>query len=178
VADTFPGALAFVLAREGGYVNDPRDPGGATNQGITQATYDRWRRAHQQPERPVGGIAEDEVRAIYEAEYWRAGHCPDLPWPLQLVHFDASVNHGVEQAAKFLQRAVGVTADGQIGPQTMAAVAALSPGDATRCAEDYLWLRAAFYRSLAQRREASVGFLPGWIRRLELARAAMYGRAA
>lgn len=169
-----PEALAFILAREGvhlergdtGYVNNPNDPGGATNYGITQGTFSAWLASQGLPSRHVRSIRYDEVHAIYERNYWRDGKCDriaDSHPKLALAHMDAGVNHGLVQAAKFLQRAVHVTADGVIGPVTLGAVA---EADEARAVSRYLLQRAAFYRTLAERRPASREFLFGWLARL------------
>jgi len=108
---TFELALAEVLRWEGGYVNDANDPGGATNRGITQTTYNAWRREHGKPPRPVAEIGEDEVRAIYRERYWtlvaerwdQAGH-PGIA----LYLFDAAVQHGVGAARVFERRLADV----------------------------------------------------------------------
>ena len=108
---TFELALAEVLRWEGGYVNDPRDHGGATNRGITQATYDEWRRSKGLPLQPVTEIGEEEVRAIYRERYWvpvaafwdAAGH-PGIA----LYLFDIAVQHGVGTARAFEHRLADV----------------------------------------------------------------------
>jgi lysozyme family protein len=66
----FERALEFTLRWEGGYVNHPSDPGGATNRGITQVTYDQWRTQKRLPTREVRLIEEHEVRSIYWQYYW------------------------------------------------------------------------------------------------------------
>lgn len=126
-ASGFDGALKRVLVHEGGYVEHPADPGGATMQGITQRVYDGWRRRHGQPVRPVRRIAPDEVAAIYRRQYWDAVRADDLPAGLDYALFDAAANSGPAQAAKWLQRALGVTADGQVGEATLAALHGRAP---------------------------------------------------
>ncbi|HEX6053459.1 MAG TPA: glycosyl hydrolase 108 family protein, partial [Gemmatimonadaceae bacterium] len=86
--------LAFILDREGGYVNDPADPGGATNFGVTQAVFSAWLAKAGLPPRPVRDITRDEVRAIYERNYWRDGKCEEIHEThpmLALAHMDACV---------------------------------------------------------------------------------------
>lgn len=97
----FDHALSFVLAREGGYVNHPNDPGGATNLGITQRTYNRWRRNRGQEIASVRDIKLGEVEAIYRQDYWLASGCDKDPWPLSVVVFDTAVNMGRGRAATF-----------------------------------------------------------------------------
>lgn len=156
-------ALPFVLDMEGGYVNNPNDPGGATNQGITQGTYDAWRKSKGLPHATVRHITTEEVQAIYHERYWVDGHCDALPWPLSMAHFDACVNHGIRNATRILQRALAVTDDGIIGPITEAAIDEASP---EKLMNSMTWERLRFYYRICQRRTASRVFLLGWIRRL------------
>lgn len=120
-AANFSSCLAAVLVHEGGYVNDSRDPGGATNQGVTQAVYDSWRHSQALPLQSVRFIQTRETAAIYRLLYWARCRCDDLPAGVDYATFDFSVNSGVNRAARYLQRAVGVPEDGQIGPATIAA---------------------------------------------------------
>lgn len=119
---TFDDALPLVLVHEGGYVNHPRDPGGATNKGITWRTYAAWRRARDLEPQSVRFITDEEVAAIYKRQYWDAVRADDLPAGLDYAVFDFAVNSGPARAAKFLQRILGVEADGHIGEITLAAV--------------------------------------------------------
>lgn len=116
-------ALEHVLAHEGGYVNHPKDPGGATNMGITQRVYDAYRDRQGQPRRSVRAITSDEVADIYKRQYWDAVRGDDLPSGLDYAVFDYAVNSGPRRAAQDLQRELGVTVDGIIGQITLAAIA-------------------------------------------------------
>jgi lysozyme family protein len=120
----FGSALAAVLVHEGGYVNDPQDPGGATNRGVTQKVYDNWRSGRGLPHRSVRDIEDVEIEAIYRKLYWDAVKGDELPSGLDYCLFDFAVNSGPGRAARFLQTAVGVATDGKIGPGTLTAVAA------------------------------------------------------
>jgi len=164
---TFEQALEHVLQFEGGYVDNPDDPGGATNFGITQAVYDDWRMDHGRLPRPVLEIEPEEVRQIYRERYWEAARCEDLPPEIRLLHFDAAVNCGVKNAAKFLQRALGVPVDGIIGPITLGAVQKREIRD---LANDLLWERVRYYRDISARRRPDRRdlwvFLPGWLYRV------------
>lgn len=118
----FDTAFARTLGHEGGFVDHAADPGGATRYGITQATA----RAHGY----TGSMRElplTVARDIYRASYWQPARCGDMPAEVGVQVFDAAVNHGVRGASRMLQRAVGVVADGVIGPQTLAAVKAHHP---------------------------------------------------
>ncbi len=156
-------ALPVILRFEGGYANDPDDPGGATMKGITQKTYDAWRKSKGLPNKAVRGISDAEVETVYHERYWVAGKCDALPWPVSLVHCDACVNHGPRNAAKLLQRAAGVADDGVIGPMTLAAVEALHPDALVNL---MLWKRLEFYEAIARRRTASRKFLLAWLSRV------------
>lgn len=167
IEDGFASSLRIILRAEGGYVNDPNDPGGATNQGITQAVYDSWRRGRGLSTRPVRGIDPSEIRQIYLERYWTPARCDELSSPVALVHFDCAVNAGVEQAALTLQRAVGVTADGVIGPVTLATARARPPLDLV---DEMLFQRLRYYRAIALRKRPDGrdlrAFLPAWTGRL------------
>jgi lysozyme family protein len=158
--DNFPTALAAVLVHEGGYVNDSRDPGGATNKGITQATYDDWREVN----RSVKLIEAAEVAAIYRARYWNAVKGDSLPSGVDYAVFDFAVNSGVARAARFLQMVVGAAQDGAIGPATLALVNGM---DANRLIDAICDRRLAFLRSLS----TFDHFGRGWTSRVEGVRA-------
>ena len=119
--ENYPQALKQVLKYEGGYVDHPKDPGGPTNKGITQAVYDNWRRSQKLPTQSVRAIADSEVAAIYKNLYWDRVSGDLLPDGVDFAVFDFAVNSGVSRAAKYLQAVVGVTQDGQIGPATIQA---------------------------------------------------------
>ena len=143
----------WILQAEGGLVDNPNDPGGLTKYGISQAAF---------PELDIRALTPEQAIAIYATNYWEPAKCPALPPPLALVHFDAAVNCGVGQAARFLEQAVGVTVDGIVGPITIAAA-----WKATDAVEAYFAVREAFYRRLAQANPAEGVFLDGWLNRLE-----------
>ncbi len=143
----FQDALALTLQHEGGYVCDPADPGGATNQGITQGKYDEWRRWNGLSERPVKRLERHELEAIYFSGYWKEGRCDEMPARVAVVHFDACVNCGPAAAAKILQRAVGVEDDGIIGPVTLGA---LSEHDEETAVNAMLWERLRYCREITR----------------------------
>lgn len=163
----FEEALRHVLRFEGGFVDHPDDPGGATNFGITQKTYDAWRSDRGLMLVPVRYISHAEVEAIYRERYWQAARTDDLPAPLRLLHFDAAVNCGVENAVKFLQRALGVKADGMFGPITLGA---LQRAQVSSLAHDLLWERLRYYHAIAGRHRPDGrdlrAFLLGWLGRV------------
>lgn len=125
---TYDSALKRLLAHEGGYSNNPADPGGPTNFGITIADYRRY----VKPNAGAGDVKAmkvDDAKKIYRAKYWDAQKCDDLPAGVDYAVFDYGVNSGIGRSAKVLQRIVGVTADGSIGPNTLDAVATLKPAN-------------------------------------------------
>lgn len=123
--DRFDQCIPLVLKHEGGWVNDPRDPGGATNRGVIQATYDWWRDKQGKPRQSVRNITDDEVHAIYRRDYWDEIRGDNLPAGVDYAVFDFAVNSGINRASRYLQEVARVAADGKIGPATIAAVKAL-----------------------------------------------------
>lgn len=123
----FDRALAHVLRFEGGYVDHPSDPGGATNRGITRRTLAGWRKVSpwwHVPKSEVMVLGQRETSAIYFANYWSKSFCTKLPDGLDFYLFDFAVNSGPRRAVTSLQTIVGVTPDGHIGTKTMAAIRA------------------------------------------------------
>lgn len=121
----FAGALSAVLVHEGGYVDHPADPGGATNMGITHKTLARWRNVQpwsNLPKSEVKNLRRDEAALIYRDGYWDAVRGDDLPAGLDLAVFDFAVNSGPGRAAIYLQNIVSAAPDGKIGPLTITAV--------------------------------------------------------
>lgn len=168
----FAAALAHVLEMEGGFSDDPHDPGGPTNKGITLAVYATWvgvaltQASRARLVEQLKRIPDAMVREIYATRYWEPAGCEAMPPALALMHFDAAVNHGVGTAIRLLQRTVGTEADGEIGPRTRAALAA-TPLD--RALRTYADLRRERYRAL----DHFWRFGKGWLRRVDatLARA-------
>ncbi|WP_395664553.1 glycoside hydrolase family 108 protein [Methylocella sp.] len=105
----FSACLPYTLKEEGGFSNDPRDPGGRTMRGITQKTYDELRRRAGAAPRDVRDIAEGEVSAIYRLGYWNAVGAESLPAGVDLSVFDFAVNSGPARAKKALAQAAGLS---------------------------------------------------------------------
>ncbi len=171
--EVFAAALAHVLAMEGGFDDDPADPGGPTNLGLTLADLAAWRHVMlDATTRPallaaLRALDAEAVRPIHFARYWRASRADALPPALAVMHFDCAVNQGVGRANRFLQQAVGTSVDGEVGPLSLAAAARVAPGPALAA---YAERRRAHYRSLP----TFVRFGRGWLNRVDktLARAA------
>lgn len=152
----FQPSLAFVLKDEGGNDDDPADHGGRTSRGITQREYDAWRGEQALPTQDVWDAPQTEIDSIYYEEYWYPlGNA--FPTGIDYLYFDMAVNAGPNRAAILLQRALGVTEDGRIGPVTRQAVEAADP---KKLIADYTTAKRAFYTSLHQPR-----FLKGWLNR-------------
>ena len=148
MTDAFDTALPVILQEEGGYVNDPQDPGGITNLGVTKAVWDHWC-GHTTTDADMRALTPAKVAPLYHAQYWNALQCDALPGALALCVFDFGVNAGIARGARYLQQLVGAVADGHIGPATLQAVqkyvAAHSVADAVH---SYQNERRAYYRSL------------------------------
>jgi lysozyme family protein len=157
----FTRAMPLVLAHEGGFANHPRDPGGATMQGVTQRVYDAWRQGRGLPARSVRHLEPEERDTIYHDQYWRAVRADDLPDGLAYAVFDFAVNSGPARAARELQRILGAAQDGVIGNLTLEAVR--TRRDLTGLIRDYCDARRAFVRRLA----TYDTFGRGWERRID-----------
>jgi lysozyme family protein len=162
VADTFPVCVAFTLASEGGYVENPADPGGATNLGITLSIYRQWADDPALGPNQLRQITRETARAIYQSLYWDRLRAVDLPAGVDLSIFDMGVNAGNRRSALLLQRTVGIAGqevDGDIGPKTLAAAARW---EARALVAELAERQAEFYRGLT---EFPV-FGQGWLRRV------------
>ena len=119
--ENFVTSLETVLKHEGGYVDHPKDPGGRTNMGITQAVYEKYLN-RTVTEEEMKNIKIGDVRIIYKENYWDKVKGDDLPSGVDFCVFDWAVNSGVSRASKALQKIIGAKADGVIGPNTLKAV--------------------------------------------------------
>ncbi len=176
VADPeFERGLAHVLAAEGAWSDDPFDPGGPTNKGITLAVYAREQGAVVDAgsigrlKSELRQIPDPLVRRIYRNRYWAPAQCSHLPASLAIFHFDAAVNQGVGTAARMLQEALDVAIDGEIGPVTLAAAGA-EPLATTL--QRYAEIRRRRYRALSH----FWRFGRGWLARVDAALAAARSR--
>jgi len=171
MADTFDTCLAFTLREEGGYVDNPVDPGGATNMGITLATYRQWSDNPDLGPTQVQAMTERTAKAIYRSLYWNPLRADALPAGVDLSVFDMGVNAGIWGSAKILQRTLGFTGeevDGCIGPETLGAVAKFDP---RTLVNDLAERQAAYYRSLFD----FSTFGTAWLNRTEARRRAALG---
>lgn len=162
----FAKLLAHVLEMEGGFSDDPYDPGGPTNRGVTLEVYANFKgQTIDAGSRPrliaeLKSIPDAVVEAIYSRRYYDPAHCALFTAPLALMHFDAAVNHGVGAAIRMLQQAVNVTVDGEIGPETLSAIDGRRLIDLV---DDYAEIRRTRYRALPH----FWRFGRGWLKRVD-----------
>ena len=136
-----------------GYVDDPDDGGGETKFGVAK---------NANTDLDIKALTWNQTKEVYYRRYWLAGKCDKMPGRVAVLHFDVCVNNGVGRAAIFLQRAIGVTADGAIGPATLGKLAIMDPIlVCTRIANT----REQFYRDIVTNRPVQGKYLNGWLRR-------------
>lgn len=164
----FPAALDAVLRHEGGFVDHPDDPGGATNKGTTIGTLKRIGidvdGDGDSDLADLKALRRSDVERVYRLFYWDAVRADFLPSGVDYAVFDFAVNSGVSRAARSLQRIVGVEQDGDIGPKTLAALAGT---DAVALVTSLCDGRMRFLRGL----EGWRTFGRGWTRRVDDVRA-------
>ncbi len=107
--------IAFdrLMGNEGGYVNNPADPGGETKWGISKRSY---------PNLDIANLTREQAKEIYRTDFWQRARMDEIDPAIAFQVFDAAVNHSIETAVRMMQRAAGVADDGHIGPVTIAAV--------------------------------------------------------
>lgn len=155
--------LEHILEFEGGFVDHPNDPGGATNLGITLRTLTSWRDGPVTVE-DLQALTREEAAEIYRNRYWNLVKASELPPSVALVVFDMAVNMGPRLSARMLQLACrhagqSIVPDGLIGPATLAAVRKCESGPLIR---EMAARRITYY---ASRRHAE-DFMLGWSRRV------------
>lgn len=171
-----------IVAREGGFVNDPDDPGGATKYGVTIHTMRRLRLDltgdGQVDVRDVKSLTRSQATDIFIKHYFERPLIAELPPPLQATVFDMYVNAG-GNAVKILQRLLremgyDIAVDGALGPRSLAAVRSAMEKAPDHFVDAYGIARRNYYFRLADRRTASrkyartrAGGKGGWIRRAE-----------
>ncbi len=165
-------ALNFVREWEGGLSTDQTDRanrgGKKTMFGITQKTFNAWRKKLGTKREPVEKISSEEADEIYLNEYWKLGGCETMSADLSMVHMDACVNHGKKFAAKLLQRALNtlpgndLVVDGKIGDKTRGAILRT---DERQLLAAYIGVREHYYREESRPDTRSVN-LGGWLNRM------------
>ena len=150
----FEEIIEVVLHHEGGYVNDPDDPGGETNFGIAKRSH---------PDVDIANLDEQGAKEIYKVHYWHKNRVDEMPDQLKHIYFDMCVNQGKGRAVKILQRAAvakgaDIEVDGGLGPMTLAAVSNVEL-DRVRA------YRVKYYADLVTRKPDLEKFYFGWFRR-------------
>jgi lysozyme family protein len=156
--ENFDEALKAILKHEGGYVNHPKDPGGRTNLGVTQRVWEDWV-GKPVDEAAMRALTPEVVGPMYKKKYWDAVKADDLPDGLDYLMFDFAINAGPGRAIKTMQKAIGTTPDGAIGPKTMQSLKEMNP---TQLIEKFSVEKESFYRSLPTFQT----FGKGWLRRV------------
>jgi lysozyme family protein len=148
----------LVLQNEGGYVDNPKDPGGATNLGCTKAIWEQYV-GHSVTKDDIKALTPEDVEPLYRTKYWDAISGDDLPVGVDYAVFDFAINSGPSRAAKALQAVLSVNADGRIGPATLSALETANPRDVVTSVCE---ARLAFLQSLP----TYDNFGKGWSRRV------------
>jgi len=171
--DAFPACLAILLspADEGGFANDPQDPGGATNHGVTIGEWSHYV-GHPVTVQDIKNLTPAMVAPLYRTDFWSALACDKMPAALALCVFDFGVNAGPHEAAVALQHIVGAMADGRIGNTTLKDIQQYAAAFGLNSLIDkYQAARAAFYHT----RPGFPRFGGDWERRTAMITAAAKG---
>jgi lysozyme family protein len=155
----FRDCLDLVLKHEGGVSNHSKDPGGFTNLGVTQRVWEEWI-GHPATEKDMRELTPALVAPMYEMRYWRTSYCEKLPRGLDLLVFSMAVNAGAGRSVKLLQDAIGVVADGVIGPNTMARI---NEANVETLIDKFSEARTAYYKGL----KTFPVFGKGWLSRTD-----------
>lgn len=151
-----------ICNREGGYTNDPLDPGGPTKYGITQSTLSRWRKKVVTAT-DVKNLTLEEASKIYKSFFVEAPgylYLEDDPLAEQLI--DAGVNHGPEKSIRMLQQVVGTTVDGRIGPKTKTKYLQMKP---EKVFSKFMGARIKYYSEILLNKPSQVKYAGGWLNR-------------
>ena len=161
----FSQSLGLMLQSEGGFTTDPVDPGnhlpdgraGSTNLGVTQANWESYV-GHQVKWSEMRTLTPEIVAPFYKRRYWDLVRGDELPSPIDYMMFDFAVNGGPGRCIKLMQKAVGATQDGVLGPKTLAAIKAVP---VHKLVQDFSDVKERFYRELNNER-----FERGWLNRV------------
>jgi lysozyme family protein len=148
----------MVIIHEGGYTDNPIDPGGSTNWGCTKAVWEQYV-GHKVTKDDIKNLTKEDVKPLYKKRYWDAIHGDALPSGLDYCIFDCAINSGVNRASKFIQEIVGVPADGAIGNNTISAIVQINP---ITLINEFSDKRQSFLKSL----KTFATFGNGWTRRV------------
>ena len=156
--ENFDEALKAILKHEGGFVNHPKDPGGMTNLGVTKKVWEEWV-GHPVDEKAMRNLTPEVVGPMYKKKYWDVVKGDEMPDGLDYLMFDFAINAGPGRAIKVMQKAIGTTPDGAIGPKTMQS---LKDANQSELVAKFSAEKEAFYRSLP----TFATFGKGWLRRV------------
>jgi len=162
MTENFDHSLDLVLNSEGGFVNNPKDPGGMTNLGVTASTWANFK-GRNTNEKEMRSLTRDDVAPLYEKKYWDACKCDDLPSGVDYLVFDFAVNSGPGRSVKILQKALGLPEDGAVGPVTIQTIDVM---DKTELIARFSDAKKQFYESLP----TFATFGNGWLKRVDEAR--------
>ena len=162
--DNWDKCFQLVLKNEGGFVNNPKDPGGMTNLGVTKAVWEAYV-GRTVDEAEMRALTPDMVKPLYKKNYWDKIKGDDLPDGVDYAAYDLAVNSGTGRAAKYLQQIAGVPVDGVLGPQSMDAIKACNPEETVDAICD---MRLDFLQKLPTWET----FGKGWGRRVQEVKAA------
>jgi lysozyme family protein len=157
MASNFQECLDLVLKSEGGWVNNPADPGGETNLGVTKRV---WEEYVGHAVKTMKNLTKDDVAPMYELKYWRPCYCEVLPRGLDFVVFSMGVNAGPGRSVKLLQQSIGCVPDGVIGPRTRELISA---SNSANLIAKFSETRREYYRSL----KTFPIFGKGWLARVD-----------
>ena len=151
---TFDEIIEVVLEHEGGYVNDPEDPGGETKYGVSKRAY---------PNEDIKNLTEEKAKDIYRRDYWERYRCAELPESLRHIYFDMCVNMGAGRATKIMQetanaKGANLKIDGGMGPMTIGAMKNVE-------LERVRAYRVKYYATLIERKPDLAKFYFGWFKR-------------
>lgn len=165
----FQTSLKWVLQSEGGNDDDPADHGGRTSRGVTQREYDAWRKEQNLSILDVWQAPQGDIERIYHDEYWEP-YCDNMPAGVDYIYFNNNVLDGPYRSTVLLQQALGIVADGRVGPVTRGAIAAADPKTLiTKLSQ----ASANFYIGLHQPK-----FTRGWLNRVASVNANAVGMLA
>lgn len=169
----FERCLTAIFGSEGGYSDHPADRGGKTNMGITEQTlidaYNKKIVSHKN----IKKLTREEATNIYKVSYWVPAKSEEMPYPLCLLHFDATVNHGLGTAAKQLQRTVNrikgpvLKVDGAVGPKTIKEARLLAADGLKFLCQELLKTRSQCFEDIVKNDSSQKVFLNGWLNRVE-----------
>lgn len=159
-------AFDHVIAHEGGFTNDQRDPGnhlpdgreGCTMWGCTQKNWEAYI-GKQVTQEDMKALTKEDVKPLYKRDYWDVVNGDSLPSGVDYACFDFAINAGASRSKKTLQTALGVTADGAIGPGTLAAIEA---ADGEELLKKFSEAKESFYRGLP----TFSTYGKGWLKRV------------